>query len=226
MRRLLSCALAGFSVLALAACGSDSDVLVKQVTDGPAPVAAPAPSPSASSAATTPAPIATVEPDAGSAPSQAPRSTVQEAQDLPHESQVPLPPCPSHPDYADDRVCDFWGMPDEAYDAPGTIVTPTGNIYCYGGTSGISCRVLETNFTPKRNSSGSALGATISTSGSGQLNYVSGKPAAGDYATFEYGETMQVAGRVACGSAFEGVTCWNVDNGHGFFVSRQDIDVW
>ncbi|MCC6224751.1 MAG: hypothetical protein IT201_14810 [Thermoleophilia bacterium] len=44
--------------------------------------------------------------------------------------------------------------------------------------------------------------------------------------TLDYGESWRDPGRFRCKSRSDGMRCWSIPTGHGFFISRDTYDLW
>lgn len=116
--------------------------------------------------------------------------------------------------------------PELKYPAPdGTstierVAAPSGNIVCQLSEDAVTCTVFETN-------DGEAFGdrcedgtVTVQATADGVALKCDSPVAAEGMASVDYGNFGQF-GNVACGSQFNGVSCWNQETGQGFGVSRQ-----
>lgn len=116
--------------------------------------------------------------------------------------------------------------PELKYPAPdgtstiGRVAAPSGNIVCQLTEDAVTCTVFETN-------DGDAFGekcedgtVTVQATADGVGLKCDSPVAAEGMASVDYGNFGQF-GNVACGSQFNGVSCWNQETGQGFGVSRQ-----
>lgn len=59
----------------------------------------------------------------------------------------------------------------------------------------------------------------------GGVAYQDQRSNAGSVKTLNYGQTV-VSGKFACGSAENGLTCWNAETGHGVFMHRDGYETF
>ena len=93
--------------------------------------------------------------------------------------------------------------------------SPTGNIRCryfYGSNPLIACMTLN---------DGAMAGVRLW--GAGFTQYGQGKRGFPPGPTLRYGSTWRSPGEFKCRSSRNGMDCWSMFSGHGFFISR---DTW
>ncbi len=113
--------------------------------------------------------------------------------------------------------------------APTTVVTaltsfssPTGNIRCGLDASYVRCDISQRSFTmpPKPADCNLDWGSGLELGTAGQSQIVcAGDAIDGKDLRLPYGQAIR-AGKLICASAEAGITCSQVGNGHGFFLSR------
>jgi hypothetical protein len=94
--------------------------------------------------------------------------------------------------------------------------SPTGNIRCryfYGSNPLIACMTLN---------DGAMAGVRLW--GAGFTRYGHGKRAFPPGPTLRYGSTWRSRGEFKCRSSRNGMDCWSLPSGHGFFISRDTWD--
>ena len=95
--------------------------------------------------------------------------------------------------------------------------SPTGNIRCreFVKRNLMACLTLNDNFAvivP-------LYGKSRKQRNVGALQFPRGP-------TLYYGEKWRDAGRFRCKSSSDGMRCWSIPTGHGFFISRDIYDLW
>ncbi len=113
--------------------------------------------------------------------------------------------------------------------APTTVVTaltsfssPTGNIRCGLDASYVRCDISQRSFTmpPKPADCNLDWGSGLELGTAGQSQIVcAGDAIDGKDLRLPYGQAIR-AGKLICASAEAGITCSQIGNGHGFFLSR------
>ncbi|WP_143236810.1 hypothetical protein [Actinomyces urinae] len=101
------------------------------------------------------------------------------------------------------------------------ISAPSGNILCKLTDGSVACTVLETE--EGMQGQGGACGGgfvTVVANAEGVKRDCSLRVNAEGTTKMDYGQFGK-SGDVACGSQFNGISCWNVKTGQGFAVSRQ-----
>jgi hypothetical protein len=113
---------------------------------------------------------------------------------------------------------------------PHYFETPSHNIGCYLDASGPRCDIRERSWSPPPEPAsckkyGVDYGQGIAM-GAKQVNFVcAGDTALGGKAVLGYGQSAQ-RGPFVCKSEPNGITCTDLDNGHGFFLSRQSYRIF
>lgn len=113
--------------------------------------------------------------------------------------------------------------------APTTVVreltsfsSPTGNIRCGLDASYVRCDISQRSFTMPPKPADCNLdwgsGLELGTAGLSQI-VCAGDAIDGRDLRLPYGQAIR-AGKLICASAEAGITCRQVGNGHGFFLSR------
>jgi hypothetical protein len=106
---------------------------------------------------------------------------------------------------------------------PAHFQTPTGNIGCVFGGGQVRCDIAERSWSPPPAPADCELdyGQGISLSARGEPSFVcAGDTALGGPAPLGYGSSAQ-RGFLRCTSEQDGVTCTDIRDGGGFFISRQ-----
>jgi hypothetical protein len=94
--------------------------------------------------------------------------------------------------------------------------SPTGNIRCryfYGSNPLIACMTLN---------DGAMAGVRLW--GQGFTRYGHGNRGFPPGPTLRYGSTWRSSGEFKCRSTVNGMDCWSLFSGHGFFISRDTWD--
>lgn len=107
----------------------------------------------------------------------------------------------------------------------GIVTTPTGNITCAFDGDYAECRVDSWHDTQPYGRSGGEnddewANAKVTFTPNGQISVGAVSDALPKIGRLEYGE-MAYSGNWVCGSAENGLTCWNTRGGHGVFVNRD-----
>lgn len=116
--------------------------------------------------------------------------------------------------------------PELKYPAPdGTatierIAAPSGNILCQLSKDAVTCTVLETNDGDAFGEKCSDGSVTVQATAEGVALNCDAKVSAEGMASVDYGNFGQFE-NFACGSQYNGVSCWNQETGLGLAVSRQ-----
>lgn len=116
--------------------------------------------------------------------------------------------------------------PELKYPAPdGTatierIAAPSGNILCQLSKDAVTCTVLETNDGDAFGEKYSDGSVTVQATAEGVALSCDAKVSAEGMASVDYGNFGQFE-NFACGSQYNGVSCWNQETGKGLAVSRQ-----
>ena len=152
---------------------------------------------SASTASTTSRPVLSTGPATTVAPTQ---PTTQ-----------PPPPAPD--------VADGSGPPQ--------FVTPTNNIGCYVTNESARCDINQRDWTPPPKPASCDLdwGQGLNISASGVHFTCAGDTVLGAADVLAYGSSAR-RGDFVCTSAPDGMTCLDIQTGHGFRVSRQRYEVF
>jgi hypothetical protein len=107
--------------------------------------------------------------------------------------------------------------------------TPTGNIVCGGGSSGVRCDIGDLSWSPPPKPASCAFdwgqSLQISSDGTSAFGCVSDAVADGGPPVLAYGESTRF-GDVECTSRQDGLTCTNTRTKHGFFLSRARYDLF
>ncbi|MDK8350480.1 hypothetical protein QP786_00675 [Gleimia europaea] len=108
--------------------------------------------------------------------------------------------------------------PGEAADLE-LVAAPSGNILCKLADGSVACTVLQT----QQGMHGGACddgSVTVVATAEGVKRDCSLRVNAQGATKVDYGQFGK-SGDVACGSQYNGISCWNVKTGQGFAVSRQ-----
>jgi hypothetical protein len=100
--------------------------------------------------------------------------------------------------------------------------SPSGNIGCYVTAEGARCDILSSTFAvpPRPPSCSGAWGHGLSVSGSNPATYVCATDTTlGAPSVLSYGASARV-GSFVCTSEPSGVSCQNVQTGHGFLLAK------
>jgi hypothetical protein len=106
--------------------------------------------------------------------------------------------------------------------------TPSRNIGCAIGTdSGARCDIAERSWTAPPKPAGCELdwGNGVEVFGGTGAFTCAGDTTLGQGPPLPYGSSDQ-AGPFRCTSRTQGVTCENTDTGHGFFISREQVQLF
>ncbi|MHC9292344.1 DUF6636 domain-containing protein [Mycobacterium sp. LTG2003] len=106
--------------------------------------------------------------------------------------------------------------------------SPSGNIHCVMGKSSVRCDIAERDWSPPPRPADCRYdyGQGISLSAGNRPEFVcAGDSARGDGDSLAYGQAV-TAGPVRCESAESGITCRDVDAGHGFRISRESYEIY
>jgi hypothetical protein len=113
---------------------------------------------------------------------------------------------------------------------PHYFETPSHNIGCFLSQDGPRCDIRERSWSPPPEPAsckkfGVDYGQGIALS-SRRADFVcAGDTALGGNATLGYGQSAQ-RGAFVCDSEQKGITCRDVDTGHGFFMSRESYRIF
>lgn len=102
------------------------------------------------------------------------------------------------------------------------FTSPSRNIHCVMGESSVRCDIVERDWSPPPRPADCTYdyGQGISFSAGNKPEFVcAGDSARGAGDTLSYGQAI-TAGPIRCDSAESGITCRDVDSGHGFSLSR------
>ncbi|WP_297555797.1 hypothetical protein [uncultured Actinomyces sp.] len=111
------------------------------------------------------------------------------------------------------------------YPAPGEaadlelISAPSGNILCKLADGSVACTVLQTQEGMRGGACEEGFVTVVATA-EGVKRDCSLRVNAQGATKVDYGQFGQTAD-VACGSQYNGISCWNMKTGQGFAVSRQ-----
>jgi hypothetical protein len=140
----------------------------------------------------------------GSSPSVAERTTTSEPAAQPGKLLGPAP--------ADREVHELTGF-----------VSPSGNVSCMIDADWARCDIIDRDWSPPPRPADCEFdyGQGISLAPGEQAQFVcAGDTAFGADEVLPYGESM-TAGVLRCESAESWITCRDVQNGHGFSISRE-----
>jgi hypothetical protein len=120
--------------------------------------------------------------------------------------------------------------PDKGKTGPKYFQTPSGNIGCYVSPDAARCDIRNRDWEPppgdpveKRCELDYGQGIVV---GQDHAEFVcAGDTSLGGPKTLAYGQTSQ-RGRFVCESEPDGITCSQLDNGHGFFLSKQTYRIF
>jgi hypothetical protein len=120
--------------------------------------------------------------------------------------------------------------PGEGKEGPGFFSTPSKNIGCHLSAQAVRCDIQQKDWepTPEPKSckrSGLDYGHGIVLEPDHAEFVCAGDTTLGAPGTLGYGEAAQ-RGALRCESEEDGMTCSNVENGHGFFLSRQSFRIF
>lgn len=110
----------------------------------------------------------------------------------------------------------------EVYELTG-FVSPTGNVSCMIDADWARCDIIDHDWSPPPRPADCEFdyGQGISLAPGEQADFVcAGDTAFGPDEVLPYGESI-TAGVLQCESAESGITCRDVQTGHGFSISRQ-----
>lgn len=158
---------------------------------------------------------------------------------IPSEQSVEITPdrpgeCPLNivlPDGVDHRACG--PIPDDASNGyrGERFITPSGNIACRMNEATVICEALDTvmisdfhNPEGDGQCNGFLLERSTSLLCHSELA-LWGEPGALDWPELPYGESVFVFEQI-CAVDNQGLTCWNSESGHGFFLSRSRYSHW
>ena len=115
-------------------------------------------------------------------------------------------------------------------EGPKYFQTPSKNIGCYVSGKAARCDIRERDWkpTPEPKSCkkiGLDYGQGIVVAKNHAEFVCAGDTSLGGPATLAYGRASQ-RGVFRCESEEDGITCTNVENGHGFFLSRQSFRIF
>jgi hypothetical protein len=113
---------------------------------------------------------------------------------------------------------------------PKYFETPSQNIGCYVDVTAARCDIRERSWEPPEIpkacvKAGVDYGQGIAVGKDGASFVCAGDTALGGKATLGYGQVAQ-RGVFRCKSAESGVTCSNIENGAGFFISREKYRIF
>ncbi len=107
------------------------------------------------------------------------------------------------------------------------FTSPSGNIGCVISKSSARCDIRNYSWhaPPKPNSCDLDWGGAVAV-GSGRGHFLcAGDTTLGAGSKLGYGKTIHM-GHMLCESQEAGMRCVNVRKGHGFFLSKQDYDLF
>jgi hypothetical protein len=113
---------------------------------------------------------------------------------------------------------------------PKYFETPSQNIGCYVDVTAARCDIRERDWEPPEKpkfcvKAGVDYGQGIAVGKTGASFVCAGDTSFGGKATLGYGQVAQ-RGVFRCKSAESGMTCSNIENGAGFFISREKYRIF
>jgi hypothetical protein len=120
--------------------------------------------------------------------------------------------------------------PGEGKEGPTFFSTPSENIACHVSAKAARCDIRERSWKPPPEPASCKeieldYGHGIVLTADGAEFVCAGDTTLGAPATLGYGEASQ-RGAFRCESEEDGVTCSDVEDGHGFFLSRQSFRIF
>jgi hypothetical protein len=121
-------------------------------------------------------------------------------------------------------------VPTPGKRGPHYFETPSHNIGCFLSQHGPRCDIRERTWSPPPEPEsckkfGVDYGQGIALSSRRADFICAGDTALGGTAILGYGQSAQ-RGAIDCDSEQKGVTCHDIDTGHGFFISRQSYRIF
>lgn len=184
--------------------------------------------PSVASTSTGPMESATPKqatPDTSDPAEEAMVSPVAEVADCPGSVELPAE--------VDSRACG--PVPDDAINGGQgeQFITPSGNIACLMGEEDVMCQALDTvmiedfdNPEGDGQCDGFWLEASVDYLCHSESPLWDGRESdPAGWPVLNYGDTVAVF-QYVCTSENNGLTCWNGETGHGFFLSRSRYAQW
>src|SRR5688572_24642381 len=119
---------------------------------------------------------------------------------------------------------------DEGNHGPKYFQTPSGNIGCYIDAQAARCDIRNRSWEPPPGDPAEKnceldYGQGIVVSEDHAEFVCAGDTSLGGPNTLPYGQTSQ-RGRFVCESEPDGVTCSHLENGHGFFLSKESYRIF
>jgi uncharacterized protein DUF6636 len=108
------------------------------------------------------------------------------------------------------------------------FISPSGNVACMIDPSWVRCDIIDNDWSPPPRPADCEFdyGQGISLAPGAPAEFVcAGDTAFGPDEVLPYGSSI-AAGVLECESAESGVTCRDVDTGHGFSISRQEYQLF
>lgn len=100
--------------------------------------------------------------------------------------------------------------------------SPSANIVCSLAAEGLSCTILEHDFAGPTGCAGGPTTISLDAEGAVSRSCAAGSPSAAPL-TLQYGASATY-GSGACTSTPNGMSCWDMRNGHGFTVARASVE--